>query len=165
MRSTLIGIPSRIAFFACGTISVALSRIYLALLGFDPASHASWSVFASALMVVGGFAVLIALMPGSWVAKAFKIEPTRRSLVPIKMMGGFAGASYLVIVGLSIAPHALHPPNPQFVFSLCPACALTVTVDPSIGAVLLFLAPLSAAVYGSLGGGLGYLSVVLHKNS
>jgi hypothetical protein len=162
MASSLIGIPSRFAFLVCGLISLALSRVYLALRGLDPVPHASWSVFSAALMVVGGFAVFIALLPGSWVEKACKIEPGNPSLLPIKMLAGFAVISYLVIVGLLFAPLTWYP-SPQVVFSVCPACALTITVDPSLGTVLLGLAPLSAAVYGSLGAVLGYMSVVLRK--
>jgi hypothetical protein len=161
MASSLIGIPSRFAFLVCGLISVALRRMYLALRSLDPASHASWSLFSAALMVVGGFAVFIALLPGSWVEKACKIEPGNPSLLPIEMLAGFAVVSYLVIVGLFFAPHTWHP-SPQVVFAVCPACALTI-VDPSLGTVLLGLAPLSAAVYGSLGAVMGYMSVVLRK--
>src|ERR1700733_9636945 len=160
MSNSLIGIPSRLAFAVCGLISVALSRIYIALRGFDPASHGSWSLFSVLLTAVGGFAVFIALLPSSWVKKAFKIEPGKSTSVPIKLLAGFAVVSYLVIVGLFFAPHSWHP-IPQFILSLCPACALTITVDPSLGTVLLGLAPLSAAVYASLGGVLGYVSVVL----
>ena len=164
MASRPIGIPSRVAFFVCGLISVALSRIYIALRGFDPTSHGSWSLFSAVLMVVGVSAVLIALLPGSWVQSVRKIEVSKPSSLPIKMLAGFALVSYFVVVGLSFAPHSWHP-RPQFVFTVCPACALTITVDPSLGTVLLGLAPLSAAVYGSLGAVLGYISVVLRKGS
>jgi hypothetical protein len=164
MASSLIGIPSRCAFVVCGLISLALSRKYLALQSLDPASHANWSLFSAVLMAVGGFAVFIALLPGSWVEKTCKIEPGNPSLLPIKMLAGFAVVSYLVIVGLHFAPHIWRP-SPQLVFSVCPACALTITVDPSIGGALLFLAPLSAAVYGSIGAVLGYVSVVIRKGS
>jgi hypothetical protein len=138
--------------------------MYIALRGLDPTSHGSWSLFSAALMVVGASAVLIALLPGSWVQKARNIELGKPSSLPIKMLAGFAAVSYLVVVGLSFAPHSWHP-SPQFVFSVCPACALTITVDPSLGTVLIGLAPLSAAVYGSLGAVLGYISVVLRKSS
>jgi hypothetical protein len=115
-------------------------------------------------MALGGLAAFIAFLPGSWVEKAFKIEPDKSTSVPIKMLAGFAIGSYFVIVGLFFAPHSWHP-SPQFIFSLCPACALTITVDPSLATGLLVLAPLSAAVYGSLGGVLGYVSVVLRKST
>jgi hypothetical protein len=144
-------------------ICLALGRVYRALLGLDRASQGSWSVFSAILMLVGGLAILVALLPGSWITKVSRVESTGHSLVPIKMMGAFAVASYLVIVGLSVASHSWRP-SPEFVFSICPACALTLTVDPSLSTVLLFLAPMSAAVYGALGGELGYLSVLLHRN-
>jgi hypothetical protein len=163
MRNSFIGIPSRIAFFLCGMISLALGRVYRSLVGLDRASQGSWTVFSAILMVVGGLAVLVAVLPASWITKALRVESTKHSLVPIKMMGAFAAASYLVIVGLSVASRGWRP-GPEFVFSVCPACALTITVDPSLSTVLLFLAPLSAAAYGALGGELGYLSVVLRKN-
>jgi hypothetical protein len=162
MASSLIGIPSRIAFFVCGTITVALSRVYLALRGLDSTFQGSWFLFSTALMVVGVSAVVIALLPGSWVERTFKIESGQLSLVPIKMLGMFAIVFYLLNVGFFLAPHGLHP-TPQLVFAVCPACALTTTVDPSLGTVLLALAPLSAAVYGSLGAILGYVSVVFRN--
>ena len=164
MTTSLIGIPSRLAFLVCGLISLTLSRMYVALQGLDPASHGSWPLFSGGLIVVGGLAVLLAVVPGAWVEKACKVEPSKTSLVPIKTLVGFVVASYLLILGLSIAPRSWHP-SPQLTFSICPACALTITVDPSPGAVLLFLAPLSAAVYGSLGAVLGYLYVILHRRS
>lgn len=164
MASRLIGIPSRVAFCVCGLISVLLSRMYIALRGLDPAPHGTWSLFSAVLMVVGVSTVLIALLPGSWVQRARKMELGKPSSFPIKMLAGFAVVSYLVVVGLSFAPLSWHA-SPQFVFSVCPACALTITVDPSFGAVLSILAPLSAAVYGSLGAVLGYISVVFRKGS
>jgi len=164
MASRLIGIPSRLALAVCGLLSLLLSRMYLALRGLDPAFRGSWWLFSAALIAVGGLALFVALLPDSWARKAFKIEPDKSTSVPIKMLAGFAFVSYLVIVGLSFAPLSWHPSS-QLVFFLCPACALTITVDPSLGTVLLGLAPLSAAVYGSLGGVLGYASVILRKGN
>lgn len=134
------------------------------LRGFGPTPHVSWSLFSAALMVVGVSTVLIALLPGSWVQKWRKSELGKPSSLPIKMFGGFAVVSYLVVVGLYFPSQGWNP-SPQFVFSVCPACVLTITADPSIGPVLLGLAPLSAAVYGSLGAVLGYISVVFRNGS
>jgi hypothetical protein len=164
MPSRLIGIPSRLAFALCGLVSVLLGRMYVALGGLYSASSGRWSLFSAALMAVGGLAVFIALLPDSWAKKAFKVEPDKSTSSPVKMLAGFAIISYFVVVGLSLAPRSWHP-GPQFVFSLCPACALAITVDPSLATVLLFLAPLSAAVYGSLGGVLGYISVLIRKSN
>ena len=66
------------------------------------------------------------------------------------MLGGFAGFSYLLTVALHFVPPSWHPAA-QLVYLLCPACVLTITVDPSLATVLLVLAPLNAAVYASLG--------------
>jgi hypothetical protein len=163
MRNSFIGVPSRIAFFVCGMISISLGTVYRALLRLDLGSKRSWSAFSAVLMLVGVLGVVIALLPGTWVRKALRVEPTEHSLLPIKMMGTCAAASYLAMVGLSVASHNWRP-SPELVFSICPACALAITVDPSPPTVLLLLAPLSAAVYGALGGELGYLSLLLRRN-
>jgi hypothetical protein len=160
----LIGILSRITFFVCGVVSVLLGNLYRSLQNLRFLPNGELGLFSGALTVVGGLAVVIALLPGSWVEKTLKIDPAKPSFVPIKMLGAFAVVSYLSIVGLSFATHS-GPPSPWFVFSVCPACALTITVDPSLETVLLGLAPLSAAVYGSLGAVLGYVSVVLRRVS
>jgi len=113
-------------------------------------------------MLLGGVGVIVALVPGSWVAKAFRGEPGEGSLVPLKMLVGFALGSYLVIVALSF----LHGrSSPQLIFLLCPACALTVLADPSPETVFLLLAPLSAAGYGALGGIVGHVWVLSKKAS
>jgi hypothetical protein len=75
---------------------------------------------------------------------------------PAKLLVGFAACSYLWTALLYFAPHSWHP-EPLLVFLLCPACLLTITVDPSLGTVLMLLAPLNAVVYGLLGLGLGKL--------
>ena len=162
MANGPIGIPSRLAFLVCGLISVLVSRVFWALQGFIPAPNARWSLFSAALMVVGGFDVVIALLPGSWVEKVRKISP---SSVPLKMLGGFAVLSYLsTVVALNFAPLSWLP-SPQLVYTVCPACVLTITVDPSLWTVLLLLAPLNAAVYGSLGAALGYILIALRTGS
>ena len=166
MANSLIGIPSRLAFFVCGLISVSVSRVFWALQGLNPAPNGRWSLFSAALMVVGGFDVVIALLPSSWVENVCKVKrgEQRRSSAPLKMLGGFAVFFYLLTVALNFAPHSWHP-SPQLVYAACPACVLTITVDPSLGTVLLLLAPLNAAVYGSLGAALGYVLFVLRKGS
>src|SRR5438034_8857790 len=103
MRNRFIGIPSRIAFFLCGMVSLALGRVYRALIGLDRAAQGSWSVFSVILMLVGVIAVFVALLPGSWITRALRLKSTGPSLAPIKMMGFFAATSYLVIVGLTLA--------------------------------------------------------------
>jgi hypothetical protein len=78
-----------------------------------------------------------------------------RSSLPIELLGGFAAFSYLFTVALNYVPPSWHL-TAQTVYLVCPACVLTVTVDPSLGTVMLLLAPMNAAVYCSLGVLLGY---------
>ena len=74
----------------------------------------------------------------------------------------FAANSYGVVALLAL----LHPSTrlpPVAVYSVCPSCVLTITVDPSLASSLLVLAPLSAAVYGSVGGVIGLFIRLGHK--
>ena len=159
MATRLIGPLSRLAFLVCGIISVMLSNIYRSLQGLRVLPNSELRLFSTVLTVAGAFSVVIAVLPNSWVEKACKIEPGKLSSVPIKMLGGFAVFSYLLPAGFYFAPHSWHP-SPQLAFSVCPACALTITVDPSLVTFLLLLAPLNAAVYGSLGAAVGYVLVI-----
>jgi hypothetical protein len=156
MANGLTRLSSRLALIVCGTISLLLSRTFRLVQGVMPNAYVKWSLFSTALMLIGGLTVVIALLPSSWLDRVCKIGADTRddSSVPIKVLGGFAGFSYLLTVGLDIAPLSWHP-TAQVVYLLCPASVLTITVDPSFAAVLLVLAPLNAAVYGSLGAVLG----------
>jgi hypothetical protein len=82
--------------------------------------------------------------------------------LPIRMLLGFAAFSYLLIVGLSLTGSALHLP-PTIVYTVCPACALTITVDPSLSSVLLILAPVNAAVYGAIGATIASVLVAIRR--
>jgi hypothetical protein len=151
MANGLTRLSSRLALIVCGLTSVLLSRAFKLVQGVMPNANVKWSLFSTALMLMGGLTVVIALLPSSWLDRACKIGADTRdgSSVPIKLLGAFAVFSYLLTVGLDLAPLSWHP-TAQVVYLLCPACVLTITVDPSFGAVLLGLAPLNAAVYGSL---------------
>lgn len=128
-----------------------------------PAASHSWNVIAAAWIVIGGVSVIIAVLPDLWIDAACKVVAERPvSSLPIKLFGGFAVFSYLLTAGLDFAPLGLRP-TPQLVYTLCPACTLSVTVDPSLSTVLLLLAPLDAAVYGALGAVVGYVLLALHK--
>ncbi len=173
MANSLIGIPSRFIFFVCGVVSVLMGNFHSALLFLSPSAGLRWYLMPVssyllpvALTAVGGFAVVVALLPSSWVERVCKIEldNQRVSSVPIKMLGGFAVFSYLLTVGLYLASFIWRP-SPWLVSSVCPACALMFTLGPSLGVVLLLVAPVDAAVYGSLGVAFGYLLVVLRRGS
>jgi hypothetical protein len=161
MGTDFVGIFSRVAFFICGTVALLIGRFYRALEGLGPSLPVRWSQFSTFWTVLGGLGVIVALVPRSWIERICGAAPGQRlSSLPIKMLAGFAAFSYLLTAGLDFAPHGWHP-NPQLVFVLCPSCALAMTVDPSLASVLLLLAPLNAAVYGSVGTVAGYLYVIL----
>ena len=129
-----------------------------------PSVNVNWPLFEVALTVLGSLTAVIALLPSSWLEKACNSGPQteHRSSIPIKISAGFAILSYLFTVGLNFAPLSWHP-TPNMVYLVCPACVLTITVDPSFGAEVLVLAPLSAVVYGSLGALLGYFFVAVRN--
>jgi hypothetical protein len=165
MASRLVGILSRLAFFACGTISILMSNVYRASQSVSyPAVTYRWTLFSAVLATVGGFAVCAALLPASWVEKACNSGPNspRRRLVPIKMLASFAVFGYLSTIGLDLASTYWHP-SPQFVFSMCLACVLSITVDVSNWTVWVLLAPLNGAVYGAFGAAFGFLFVALRN--
>jgi hypothetical protein len=157
MATGVIRLSSRLALFVCGMISILLSRAFRSLQGAMTAVHVSWRLFAVALALIGGASAVIALLPSLWLERACYSGPAieHRSRVPNKLFAGFAVFSYLVTVGLNFIPLSWHLPA-DTIYSACPSCVLTITVDPSLGTVALVLAPLNAAVYGALGALLGY---------
>jgi hypothetical protein len=130
-------------------ISIVLGNAFSTMQVFIPDAHVKWRLFSTLLFLVGGLTVVVALLPSSWLTRTCKVSSNDLS-IPIKMLGGFAGFSYLLTVALHFVPPSWHPAA-QLVYLLCPACVLTITVDPSLATVLLVLAPLNAAVYASLG--------------
>jgi len=121
------------------------------------AGNVKWLLFAVALALIGSLASVIALLPSPWLERVCYsgAATEHRSSIPVKMLAGFAVFSYLLTVGLDFAPLNWHL-SANMIYSVCPSCVLTITVDPSFVAGALVLAPLSAAVYGALGALLGY---------
>jgi hypothetical protein len=159
------GIIARIVFVLCGVLSILLGKDYWSLQIFRSALGASW-LFSVVMIAAGGFVVVVALLPSRWMRSASRIErDNQRCLqLPFRVLAAFAAASFLMTAALIFAPHGWHP-SPQLVFAICPACALTITVDPSPVSALLILAPLSAAVYGAFGGALGYIFIWLRDRT
>ncbi len=127
MASRPARIVSRIAFFLCGAISVLISRVYWAIQGLAHANsrfRGHWSLFSAALLAVGVFAIIMALLPSGWIERVRNDGSGngRLSSAPIKMLASFALFSYILTVGLEFAPHSWHPDS-QSVFLICPACA------------------------------------------
>lgn len=166
MRIALRELSSRFAFFVCGLITFGVGRVHADLIRHNLLMTGLGNPEAVVLVVAAILAILIALVPSSWIGKTSNIDPTnqRRSSIPIKMLGGFGALAYVMVAGLVLIPPNGHAAlDPALVFLICPACVLTVTADPSLGTVLLFLAPLNAAVYGAFGGILGYVVLAIRN--
>jgi Ni/Fe-hydrogenase subunit HybB-like protein len=134
------------------------------LQGVDLPVQSEWIVFVVALVVVGGCSVMVAVLPRSWIAKIRNKDRDDKKLfsAPLKLLGIFAAISYLVALVAYLAPHSWNL-DPQFMFLLCPMYFVKMTFDPSLAAVFALLAPMNAAVYGSLGLTLGYAWLALRK--
>lgn len=119
--------------------------------------QSEWVIFAVGLGLMGIFSVTVAVLPRSWIGKACRKDrdDPRLFSAPLKLLGGFAAVSYLVALVAYLAPHRWNL-DPQLMFSLCPMYFIKMTFDPSLVAVFFVLAPMNAAVYGSLGLTLGY---------
>jgi hypothetical protein len=141
--------------FCCGTVSLLLSRAFTILRFIDPSGKNSWFSLSVIWAIIGGLSVIIAIVPKSWIERACGIRPDQVSLIPVKFLCSFAIFSYLLTVGLYFAPGGISPSR-VLVYSLCPACTLTVTVDPHFSTVLLLLGPINGLFFGSLGAVLGY---------
>lgn len=107
---------------------------------------------------IGVWSVVVAVLPRSWMAKLTGREPDDQRVfsVPLKFLGGFAAAGYLVGAVAHSAP-ATWDLNQQLMFALCPMYFLKMTFDPAPGQIFLLLAPMNAAVYGAVGLAVGYL--------
>jgi len=79
---------------------------------------------------------------------------------PVKVLCGFAAIAYLVAIFAFFAPHTWNL-NPQLMLALCPMYFVKMTIDPSPLSVYCLLAPMNAAVFGSVGVAAGYASLAL----
>jgi len=157
---------SRIAFLLCGLISLLTAVPYVMLRGAELPVQSEWVIFVLALALVGVFSVTLAVSPRSWIAKACRKDRDDEKLfvAPLKLLGGFAAISYLVALVAYLAPHRWNL-DPRLMFSLCPMYFIKMTFDPSLAAVFFVLAPMNAAVYGSLGLTLGYVWLAFRKRT
>jgi len=166
IEEPMVGMSSRLAVVFCGIITVFLSRFYKTFAGFDAytRTRTPWSAFSVGLISIGALAIMLAFVPSAWITGSHEVEKRVHAAwsLPIKLLTVFAVCAYLGVVGLYFAPHGWTL-APAFAFILCPACVLTITVDPSFTTVALLLAPLSAAVYGSLGSVFGFLGLIVEN--
>jgi uncharacterized membrane protein YhaH (DUF805 family) len=166
MSGRAIRTTSRIAFFLCGLISLLTGVPFLMLGGAELPVQSEWVIFVAALALVGLFSVTLAVLPRSWIAKACKKDRDdgQLFLAPLKWLGGFAAISYLLALVAYLAPHRWNL-DPQLMFSLCPLYFVKMTFDPSLVTTFFLLAPMNAAVYGSLGLTLGYAWLAFGKRT
>src|ERR1700693_10893 len=165
MSARAIRTTSRIVFLFCGLSSLFTGLPFLMVRGELPLPvQSEWVIFVATLALVGVFSVTLAVLPRSWIAKACKKDRDDEQLfsAPLKPLGGFAVISYLGALVAYLAPHRWNL-DPQLMFSLCPMYFVKMTFDPSLVAILFLLAPMNAAVYGSLGLTLGYAWLALRK--
>jgi len=156
MSGRAVRITGRIAFLLCGLISLFTAVPYVMLRGAELPVQSEWIIFVVALALVGVFSATLAVLPRSWIAKACKKDPDDERLfsAPLRMLGGFAAISYVVALVAYLAPHRWNL-DPQLMLALCPMYLVRMMFDPSLVAIFFLLAPMNAAVYGSLGLTLG----------
>ena len=166
MSARALRTTSRVAFFLCGLISLFTGVPFLMLRGAELPVQSEWVIFAVALGAVGIFSVTAAVLPRSWIAKACKKDRNDEHLflAPLKWLGGFAAISYLLALVAYLAPHRWNL-DPQLMLSLCPLYLVKMTFDPSMVTTFFLLAPMNAAVYGSLGLTLGYAWLAFRKRT
>jgi hypothetical protein len=148
---------SRIAFLFCGLVSLFTGVPYAMLQGIGLPVQSEWVIFVVALAVIGIFSVTLGVLPRSWIAKGCRKDPDDQRLfsVLLKVLAIFAGVFYLVAVFAYFSPNRWNL-NPQLMLALCPMYLVKMTFDPSPVAIFFLLAPMNAAVYGSLGLTVGY---------
>jgi hypothetical protein len=166
MPGRAIRITARIAFLLCGLVSLFTAVPYVMLRGVSLPVQSEWVVFAVALALVGLFSVTLAALPRSWIAKAYKKDrdDEQSFLAPLKWLGSFAAISYLLALVAYLAPNRWNL-DPQLMFPLCPLYFVKMTFDPSLVTTFFLLAPMNAAVYGSLGLTLGYAWLAFRKRT
>ncbi len=166
MPGRAIRVISRIVFAICGLVSLLTGAPYVMLRGVDMPVQSEWVVFAVALALVGVFSVTLAVLPRSWIAKACHKDRDDPQLfsAPLKLLGTFAAVSYLLAGVAYLAPHTWNF-NPQLMLVLCPMYLVKMMFDPSLVAVFFLLAPMNAAVYGSIGLTFGFAWWALRRRT
>ena len=136
------------------------------LRGVDLPVQSEWVIFAVALALVGVFSVMVGLLPRSWIAKVCKRDRDDQQLfsTPLMALGAFAAVFYCLAVAAYSAPNRWNL-DPQLMLPLCPMYFVKMTFDPPLVAILFLLAPMNAAVYGSLGLTLGYAWLAFRKRT
>jgi len=157
MTGRTIRTTSRIAFLVCGLVSLFTSVPYTMMRGVGLPVQSEWVIFAVALVLVGVFSVVVGLLPRSWIAKICRRDRDDQRLfsAPLMVLASFAAVFYFFGVFAYSAPNRWNL-DPQLMLPLCPMYFVKMTFDPPLMATFFLLAPMNAAVYGSLGLVVGY---------
>src|ERR1017187_2342606 len=153
----------RLAFLVCGVVTASVGRVYGGFQQFRPTDRMNWSPFYVVLVIVGLTAVCLSLLPVRWIRRVDSDGVERNDSTSFKLLLTFAAAGLLLPIILSLVPPTAVQPPWAFVYSICPACVLTLTVDPSLTSIIIFLAPINAAVFGAIGGVVGTVVDLLRK--
>ena len=164
MQGRAIGITSRIVFGVCGLVSLLTAVPYAMLHGAELPTQSEWVIFVAALAVTGVFSLTVSLLPRAWIARVCGThrDDARLFALPLKLLVSFAAISYFAAVFAHLAPQTWRL-NPQLMLALCPLYLVRMTFDPSPALVFFLLAPMNAAVYGSLGLTFGYVWLACRK--
>ena len=163
MSGRALRVTARIAFLLCGLISLFTGVPYAMLRGIDLPVQSEWVIFVVALAVIGVFSVTLGVLPRARIAKACRKDQDdlRVFSVLLKVLGIFAAISYFVAVFAYFSPNRWNL-NPQLMLASCPMYLVKMTFDPSPVPIFFLLAPMNAAVFGSLGLTLGYAWLCFH---
>ena len=164
MLYSAIKMAQRAAFFICGVVTVLVGRVYSGLQRLALTEKSDRLHFPYALLILGTVAICVSFLPTSWVG-GIGTKPTElRRITPFRFLLSFAALGLLLVVVFSfVPPTTLARPSIPLVYSLCPACVLTATVDPSLTTAVFFIAPLNALVWGAIGGVIGTAFVIVRR--
>ena len=91
----------------------------------------------------------------SWTESAIGNPGGLKRSIPFRFLLIFAAIGLPVAVAVSFLPPSFARPPIPVVYSLCQACVLTGTVDPSLVVNLFVLAPINGLIFGAIGGVIG----------
>lgn len=150
-------------FLICGVVTVLIGRVYGGLRLYTPLQLFVWSPFFYSFLMVGIIAVCLSFAPASWTESTIGNPGGLKRSIPFRFLLTFAAIGLLVAVAVSFLPPSFARPSIPVVYSLCPACVLTVTVDPSLAVSLFVLAPINALIFGAVGGVIGTGFTILNR--
>lgn len=160
MAGRRLRVFSRVLVAICGLVSLVTAAPYAMLQGISLPYQSEWVIFVVALGLAGIFALMLAVARRAWIAKVCNLGRDDKRLFsePLKWLAGVAAVFYLVAVFAYFAPHTWNL-NPQVMLAVCPMYLLKMTFDPSPALVFFLLAPMNAAVFGSVGVVMGLVTL------